>query len=451
MAVFFLVFLCLKSNASAGYDFVVSKDGQGNFENIQAAIDAVPSGNTKPFRIFVRSGYYFEKVSVPATKNLVQLIGEDASSTIILFGDGIGGTCVFTINADDFMMMNITVENTQGRISDGPQSLAIKANADRIVFFYCRFISGQDTILVNKARNRCYFQDCYIDGNTDFIYGAAIAVFERCIVFARDRVDGRKGGYITAASTPAGQEFGLVFRNCSIPDNHGITKYSLGRPWQNDSDTELKGRTRAENKVVFIHTKMGMNIKPQGWSLWNDGTQTQKILFAEYKTINFEGKAQQFSERLKWSKQLDSVQAAKYMIDELIFDGWSPKKYWTELNQPVLAKLTIANLLVRKIDGRLVLQFNSSWPTKEGSFRLYATNNPDKRFKKVDKLSVSQASKVSYEFYLDPKVIDSAIYLKIKATNPGRAYTCETLFLNPAKVLKTKNGFKVSQEEPRLR
>lgn len=441
-----LVLLCLKTNATTSYDLVVSKDGHGNFDNVQAAIDAAPSRNTKPFRIFIKKGYYFEKISVSATKNLVQLIGEDVSSTVILFGDGKAGTCVLTINADDFMMMNITVENTQGRISDGPQSLAIKANADKAVFFHCKFISGQDTVLVNKARTRCYFQECYIDGNTDFIYGAAIAIFERCIVFPRDRIDAGKGGYITAASTPPGQEFGFIFRNCSMPDNHGITRYSLGRPWQNDSDTELKGRTRAENKVVFINTRMGMTIMPQGWSLWNNGTQTEKILFAEYNSINFEGKPIQPGERLKWSKQLDSAQASKYMNDELFFNGWSPKKYWTELSQSHPWKLTVNNFLIRKIDRRLVLQFNSSWPVKDGNFRLYVSRRPDKKFKQIKKINVSQACKVSHEYHLDTKFAGITNYFKIKAFNAGNVYTTETLILIPEKILEAKNGSKVSQE-----
>ena len=54
---------------------------------------------------------------------------------------------------------------------------------------------AQDTILANRGRQ--YFEDCYIAGHVDFIFGAATVFFEKCHIHCL------RNGYITAASTPS--------------------------------------------------------------------------------------------------------------------------------------------------------------------------------------------------------------------------------------------------------
>src|SRR5688500_13741988 len=46
----------------------VAADGSGDFTGVQAAVDAVPSGNTGPFTIKVRPGIYRGQVIIPADK-----------------------------------------------------------------------------------------------------------------------------------------------------------------------------------------------------------------------------------------------------------------------------------------------------------------------------------------------------------------------------------------------
>lgn len=62
------------------YDFVVAKDGSGDFFTIQEAIHAVPdfrkAGRTT---ILVRKGVYKEKVVIPESKISISLIGEDGA------------------------------------------------------------------------------------------------------------------------------------------------------------------------------------------------------------------------------------------------------------------------------------------------------------------------------------------------------------------------------------
>ena len=73
------------AKAADRYDFTVAQDGSGNFSTLQAAIDSVPSGLTKPFKIFIKNGKYKERVRIPATKPFIQLIGESVANTIITY------------------------------------------------------------------------------------------------------------------------------------------------------------------------------------------------------------------------------------------------------------------------------------------------------------------------------------------------------------------------------
>jgi pectinesterase len=66
---------------------VVAQDGSGNFTTLQAAINAVPDYRKKRTNIFVKNGVYNEKLILPASKQLVSLIGESVDKTIITYGD----------------------------------------------------------------------------------------------------------------------------------------------------------------------------------------------------------------------------------------------------------------------------------------------------------------------------------------------------------------------------
>ena len=68
-------------------DFVVAQDGSGDFITVQAAIDAVPAYRKKRTTIFIKNGIYKEKPVVPANKQLVSFIGENAEKTILTYGD----------------------------------------------------------------------------------------------------------------------------------------------------------------------------------------------------------------------------------------------------------------------------------------------------------------------------------------------------------------------------
>ncbi|HZH64789.1 MAG TPA: pectinesterase family protein [Flavisolibacter sp.] len=366
----------------AGTSAIVALDGSGSYSTIQAAIDAAPTNSTSPYIIYIKNGKYKEKVSIPSNKPFIHVIGESAGGTIISWDDysgkvvngvtiGTSTSATLTVNGADFFMMNVTVENTTGNTADGPQALAINVNADRCAFKNCRFNGGQDTVLTNGDGRRHYFRNCYIDGNTDFIFGAAIAVFDSCTIFPRDRYDGSSGGYITAANTASTQAYGLIFRNCIITKNRGITSYTLGRPWQNDAGTVDK----KHNKTVFLNTAMSSSITPAGWSVWDGGTNTSIITYAEYKSIKYNGSFVDVSGRVSWSKQLSDAEAAPYFVNANMFGSWDPCAVSSSLCTSAAPDLAISNIRAQRSASGTLVSWNISWPVSGVTYEVYRSRN----------------------------------------------------------------------------
>lgn len=395
----FFVFLSVfvfESATIAQYDLTVAQDGTGNYTTIQAAINAAPSGRTTAYKIFIKKGKYFEKISLPSNKPFIYLIGEDVGSVVLSWNDysgkpmpgggtyGTSNSASVTFNASDCGAINITFENTTG---DAPQALAINVNATRCAFKNCRFLGGQDTILTNGNGNLQYFKNCYVDGVVDFIFGAAIAVFDSCVVYPKTRQDGLSGSYLTAANTPVGQSYGYVFRDCVIPANRGTTSYVMGRPWQNDGTTSPTSNT----KVVFINTTMSSSIKPQGWDVWNSSTNTSLITYAEYRSRKFDSSLVDITQRVSWSQQLTAAQAVTYS-NANIFGTWDPCSALSEMCLNTSKPLAISNFKGVKGGVNSTLTWNICWPLAAVKYEIFKSTNRVSFSKVADQISINDSS-----------------------------------------------------------
>ena len=257
MRIFKLTFFCLLlsvlSFAADKYDFVVASDGTGNYTSIQKAIDACKAFPDSRVRIFVKNGTYKEKLVVPSCNSHLSIVGESADKTIISYDDYFGKinrgrnstfyTYTLKVEANDFHLENITVENAAGPVG---QAVALHAEGERCIFRNCRFLGNQDTIYAAGRFGRQFFDNCFIEGTTDFIFGEATTVFEECTLHCKSN------SFITAASTPEGKPFGFVFLNCKITAASGVNKVFLGRPW------------RSFARVAFLNCEMGSFITPEG-------------------------------------------------------------------------------------------------------------------------------------------------------------------------------------------
>ena len=392
------------SGPAAGAKAVVAKDGSGNYTTIQAAIDAAPTNQTAPYKIYIKKGKYVETVNIAGSKPFIQLVGESLAETIISYDNYSGkanpaggtygtSTCAtVTINANDVMMMNLSIENATGygvnanalvpAPGDGPQALAVYTTSDRVVFYNCRMNGGQDTYYGGNVKaTRCYFKNCYVDGNTDFLFGSSTIIFDTCIIYPRTRLDNQTGGFVTAVNTKLESGYGYVFRDCKITKNRGFTLYSLGRPWQNDGSTA--DAAKSHNKVAFLNTVMGSTIRPDGWSIWDAGTNTSFTTYGEYNSKNYDGTLVNVNSRLSWSKQLTATDAAKFYNNDTVFINantpvmtkWDPFATWPELKATFKPELSVSNLIAKKGTGTTTLTWNLSWPMTGITCDLYRSND----------------------------------------------------------------------------
>ena len=291
------------------YDIIVAQDGSGNYATVQEAINAAQVSQGKVVKVFIKKGIYKEKVTVPDAKTGLKLIGEDVTQTVITYDDysGKGDINTFTswtfrILANDFQAENITFENSAGPVG---QAVALHIESDRAAFRNCRFLGNQDTMYANGEKSRQYFDNCYIEGTTDFIFGSSTAVFRNC------HIHSKKESYITAASTTQGKQFGYVFLNNKLTAAAGINKVYLGRPWRNYA------------KTVFITSELGAHIRPEGWHNWNKPEAEQTVLYAEYQST---GPGASPTTRVSWSKQLTAEEAQLYTVENILkgTDSWNP-------------------------------------------------------------------------------------------------------------------------------
>lgn len=289
-----------KTTVNYKYKITVAKDGSGDYQYIQDAIDAMRVFATEPIVVYIKNGVYNEKIELPATKTGVTFIGESVEKTIITFNDysGRGRINTFTsftakIAGNRFRAENISFVNSAGAVG---QAVALHVESDQAVFKNCRFLGYQDTIFASGEGARQLFVDCFIEGTTDFIFGPSTAVFLNCII------NSKSNSYITAANTPKDQSYGFVFINCRLKADSGVTSVFLGRPW------------RAYAKTVFMHCEIDKHINPLGWNNWNDSANEGTVYYAELQN---RGPGYHPTKRVSWSKQLSEKESARYSIDSI--------------------------------------------------------------------------------------------------------------------------------------
>jgi pectinesterase len=293
-------------------ELTVAQDGSGDFKTIQEAVNAVRDYSDVMVTISIKKGVYKEKLVVPAQKSRIRLLGENRENTIITFDDysGKGNINTYTshtvlVQGNDFSAENLTFENSAGPVG---QAVALHVAADRVTIKNCRVIGNQDTLFPSADTSRQYYVDCYIEGTTDFIFGAATVVFERC------HIHSKKNSYITAASTTEAQPYGFVFLNCKLTADSSFKKVYLGRPW------------RPYAKTVFINTQMGDHILPAGWSVWNKNDNHKTTFYAEYGSYGagfIEG------QRVEWSHQLSKKQVKEYTLKNIF---QNKNKWWPKID-----------------------------------------------------------------------------------------------------------------------
>lgn len=320
-------FLFMKTGSLVAQDprypkeITVDQSGAGNYKTIQEAVNSVRDLGHERVKIHIKKGVYKEKIWIPSWKTNITLIGENAGNTIITNNDYSGkaiksGTDAFglakhstyssytlLVQGNGVVLENLSIENTAGRVG---QAVALHVEGDKVVVRNCRLLSNQDTLYTATGNSRQYYENCYIEGTTDFIFGEATAVFQSC------HINSLTNSFITAAGTRPDQKFGYVFFDCRLTAAPGVEKVYLGRPW------------RPYAKTVFIRTEMGSHIVPEGWNPWKGDLmfpdKEKTTFYGEYKST---GPGALKQGRVNWSKQLKKSEMKQYTLKEIFGStGW---------------------------------------------------------------------------------------------------------------------------------
>lgn len=302
------------------------------------SLDNRTAGSNEPSTIINKSAHDFiaEYIMFENSYNIYIAEGEEEDY------------CAYPINKQKFDI-RAQADNIR-RSTYQTQALALRVDADRCQFYNCDIIGRQDTLLMNGSGNRVYFEDCFIEGTVDFIYGNGTAVFESCIINSPYH-----SGHITAGSHDSSIEYGFLFKDCSLTRTATTpsaapadAEYSLGRPWHNqpmvfywNCKMDKHIAEGVEGYDVYHDTTgewIGFQITDGRWRPMGDGNfiTNENSRFAEVGTMDIEGNpidlttvCPDFETILEQSDMLPGGQYAahKWLAGN---DGWNPGGYPVE-------------------------------------------------------------------------------------------------------------------------
>jgi len=320
----------------------VGHGGGATFSSVQDAVNHAPSGGAV---IRIAPGTYREKVHIHAAH--IHLVGTGArpEDVVLCWNDAAATTGhtstsgSVTVTGDDFAAENLTIENTWENENEsrpeGAQAVALMLTSDRAVLDRVRLIGAQDTLYAASKTchdpkfktdhtpcqaSRQLFEDCYIEGHVDYIFGDAKAVFDRCELHPR----AHPLVMLTAQSRLYPEEdSGYTFLHCSITGKDDGSKILLGRPWRDYAT------------VVFYDTDMERPVAAQGWAEWDGRLKTST--YREYKS---HGRGFQPDGRVVVSPPLTAKEEAGLTPQALLAapDGWNPLAEVKVLRQEVGGK-----------------------------------------------------------------------------------------------------------------
>ncbi|WP_019067491.1 pectinesterase family protein [Streptomyces hokutonensis] len=284
--------------------------GRGDFTTVQAAVTAATGAG---YTLVIAPGVYRETVTVgvtdPATGQLTDAASEmtwlgaddDPRAVVIVYDhangtqkpDGSGtygtsGSATTLIRTDGFTARRITFANDWLRAEHpditGTQAVAIKVQGDRSAFFDCRFLGHQDTLYADSSAlgvfARQYYARCYVEGDVDFVFGRATAVYDHCHFRTLNRTDLATApyGFVFAPSTAVANPRGYLVTHSRVSSQAPDGYYKLARPWVPGSDTT------ARPMLTVRETALGAGIDAVApYTNMSDTYPWQSQRFAEYR------------------------------------------------------------------------------------------------------------------------------------------------------------------------
>jgi pectinesterase len=173
---------------------------------LDSALKNLKSGDV----LHLKSGIYRTKIKINFSN--ITIIGE-GNNTIICNKDYFNKineidnkeyltvrTYTVLIAGDNVKLKNLTIQNESVPSSVYGQAVALEVLGDNFEATNVRLLGAQDTLLCGPIpydltirykdllpkdelifkKSRQYYNNCYIEGDTDFIFGSGIAYFKNC-------------------------------------------------------------------------------------------------------------------------------------------------------------------------------------------------------------------------------------------------------------------------------
>ncbi|WP_173985685.1 pectinesterase family protein [Streptomyces sp. P3] len=221
-------------------------------DSVQRAVDAVDGPG---WTIVVHPGTYREVVDVPPDKAELTLRGacRDPRAAVVVYDNAAGtprpdgsgthgtaGSATFTSAAPGLTVRDLTLANDWLRADHpeitGTQAVAARVTGDRSHFENVRFLAHQDTLFADTtaldAFDRQYYRHCHIEGDVDFVFGRARAVFDACRFHTLRRdVAFTPKGMVFAPATARADPYGFLALRSRITSAAEDAAYKIARPW----------------------------------------------------------------------------------------------------------------------------------------------------------------------------------------------------------------------------
>jgi pectinesterase len=328
----------VSAEARPRWDARVSTSGRpGTLRTIGEAI-ALLRSRERP-RILLEPGIFTEKVLVDLAGAEIAGSGPESVVTFAAAAGlsdragrkwGTSGSATMTVTAPEVSLSRLTVRNGFDYIEDrrtgasgGSQAVALSLarGSDRIRVTDCAIEGYQDTLYVQEGC-RALFRGTMVSGNVDFIFGGALARFDRCEIRSRFVPGMDVQGYVAAPSTRMSQPTGLVFHACRLSREEGLpdgTVY-LGRPWRAGNNMDLTGAT------AYIDCWMDTHIAPAGWTsmgFTDPSGLRRQLMPQEARLFEFASKGPGAAAVSDTRRFLTDGQA-RTMLSPATFGDWQP-------------------------------------------------------------------------------------------------------------------------------
>ncbi|WP_189261115.1 pectinesterase family protein [Streptomyces fuscichromogenes] len=268
-------------------------------DSVQAAVDAVAGPG---WTIVVHPGTYREVVDVPAEKAELTIrgAGREPRAAVIVFDNangtqrpdgsgtyGTAGSATFSSAAPGLVVRDLTLANDWLRADHpeitGTQAVAACLTGDRTHVENVRLLAHQDTLFADTTElgsfDRQFFRRCHIEGDVDFVFGRARAVYEHCHFRTLQRdVAFTPKGMVFAPSTARANPYGFLAVRCRFSSGAEDGAYKLARPWVPSYETT------AWPSLVVRDSLIGPGIDPVApYTNMRDAYPWQSMRFAEYR------------------------------------------------------------------------------------------------------------------------------------------------------------------------